>query len=129
MAAPADLGRIAARFLTAIDASGVRYVEGPERYTPGDVARAFAQALGRNVQVAVTPRSAWLDAFRALGFSPVAAASYARMTELTLAGPALPAAPERGETTLTDYIGELVRQRRESSTSRVRRSASSRPPS
>jgi uncharacterized protein YbjT (DUF2867 family) len=129
MAAPADLGRAAARLLAGIGEPGVHYVEGPERYTPDDVARAFAQALGRDVRVAVTPRAVWGDAYRSLGFSPAAAASYARMTELTLAGPALPAAPERGETTLTDYIGELVRQRRESSTSPVRRSASSRSPS
>jgi uncharacterized protein YbjT (DUF2867 family) len=112
MAAPADLGRVAARLLAENgDRAGVCYVEGPERYTPDDVACAFATALGRDVRVAVTPRPAWLDTFRALGFSPTAAASYARMTDLTLAGPERPAAPERGPTTLREYVASLVQRR------------------
>jgi uncharacterized protein YbjT (DUF2867 family) len=113
MAAPADLGRVAARLLTEdVAHAGVHHVEGPERYTPDDVARAFAQALARDVRVAVTPPAAWLETFRALGFSAAAAASYARMTEVTLAEPAWPAAPERGRTTLTEYVAALVDRRR-----------------
>jgi uncharacterized protein YbjT (DUF2867 family) len=129
MAAPADLGRAAARLLAGIGKPEVHYVEGPQPYTPDDVARAFAEALARDVRTAVTPRESWIDTYRSLGFSPAAAASYARMTEMTLAGPARPAAPERGPTTLTDYVGTLVRRRRGDSASRARRSASSRSPS
>jgi uncharacterized protein YbjT (DUF2867 family) len=45
MVAPADLGAVAARLLVEpIQASGTHYVEGPERYSSGDVANAFAQA-------------------------------------------------------------------------------------
>jgi uncharacterized protein YbjT (DUF2867 family) len=112
MVAPADLGRVAARLLTEeADHAGVRYVEGPEPYSAEDVARAFAHALARDVRVAETPRAGWVDAFRALGFSPAAATSYARMTGATLDNLARPASPERGPTTLTDYIAALVRQR------------------
>ncbi len=124
MAAPTDLGRVAARLLTEIEEPGVHYVEGPQPYTPDDVARAFAQALARDVRIAVIPPAAWLDSFRALGFSTAAAASYARMTDVTLADPCRPGAPERGPTSLTDYVGALVRER--TSASHVRRSASSR---
>lgn len=50
MVAPKDLGEVAAaRLMTSLDDRGVRYVEGPRRYTPSDVARAFAETLGRPV--------------------------------------------------------------------------------
>ena len=88
----------------------VHYVEGPTPYTAADLARAFADALGRDVRAVETPRAGWTDAFRALGFSPAAAASYARMTEGTLDGAyGRPAAPERGSTTLAAYVAALVR--------------------
>lgn len=111
MVAPADVGHVAARLLTGeIDQTGVRYVEGPTTYSAVDVAQAFARALGRDVRTVETPRSEWLTAFQALGFSPVAAASYARMTAITLDGAERPETPERGHTTLAEYVDALVRQ-------------------
>jgi uncharacterized protein YbjT (DUF2867 family) len=109
MVAPADLGRVAARLLTKdIDHTGVHYVEGPAPYSAANVAHAFARALGRDVRTVETPRSEWVAAFQVLGFSPVAAASYARMTALTLDGAERPDTPERGHTSLTDYVNALV---------------------
>ena len=111
MVAPRDLGEFAARLmLGAAEASGPHYVEGPERYSPGDVARAFAQALGRPVQVAVTPPEQWEQAFRSLGFSEAAAKSYVAMTRLTLESKEEPERPERGATSLEAYISALVRK-------------------
>lgn len=111
MVAPADVGRVAARLLTRdIEHTGVHYIEGPMTYSAADVAQAFAQALGRDVRTAETPRSEWLTAFQALGFSPVAAASYARMTAITLEGAERPETPERGRTTLAEYANALVLQ-------------------
>ena len=112
MVAPADLGTVAARLLTVeADHEGLRHVEGPARYSPADVARAFSQALGRDVRALETPRSEWVGAFKALGFSAVAVASYARMTAVTLDEPYEPAeAPERGLTTLVEYVAALVGQ-------------------
>jgi uncharacterized protein YbjT (DUF2867 family) len=110
MVAPADLGMVAARLLTdEIDHTGVRYVEGPTPYTPDDVARAFVHALGRAVRAVQTPRSEWREAFESLGFSPAAATSYIRMTDATLDGAERPNTPERGRTSLSDYIDRLVR--------------------
>jgi uncharacterized protein YbjT (DUF2867 family) len=40
-------------------ATGIHFVEGPERYTPADVAAAFGSALGRPVEVTVTPPDGW----------------------------------------------------------------------
>jgi uncharacterized protein YbjT (DUF2867 family) len=113
MVAAKDIGRAAAAFLT-LDRPplGVQYIEGPSRYTPIDVAAAFALALHRPVQVRSTPREHWLDAYRKLGFSAPAADSYARMTGIIVAGDyELPAAPRRGSTTLPSYISDLVEQR------------------
>jgi uncharacterized protein YbjT (DUF2867 family) len=110
MVAAADLGRVGARLLTD-DAgqTGRHYVEGPRVYSPADVARAFSVALAREVRVVEIPRAEWEATFRTLGFSAAAAASYARMTEITVdSGAERPASPERGRVTLADYIAALV---------------------
>ena len=110
MAAPADLGKAAARHL--LEPSGDRdtyYVEGPERYSPQDVADAFAAALGHPVRIEVIPRDRWVASFRKLGFSAAAAESYARMTAVSVdSGFAMSEPFERGETTLQDYISALA---------------------
>lgn len=74
MVAPEDLGRVAARLLQEpIQQIGIHLVEGPNRYSPNDVAAAFAAALGRAVRVNVIPRETWEDAYRSLGFSDAGA--------------------------------------------------------
>jgi len=110
MAAPHDLGEIAARRLVSpLDDVGIRYVEGPRRYTSADVAKAFSQALGRPVELDVTPRDQWKAAYRALGFSEAAADSYARMAAVSVdSGFDMPADALRGSTTLEAYIRGLV---------------------
>jgi uncharacterized protein YbjT (DUF2867 family) len=112
MAAPADLGQVAARLLQApVDECGIHYVEGPERYSSQDAADAFADALGRPVEVAVTPREEWEAAYRKLGFSGPAAAAYTRMTAVAVDGDYdMPGEPERGKVTLQNYVRALVRR-------------------
>lgn len=110
MVAPLDLGKVAAaRLLSSVDDTAIREVEGPERYTSADVASAFSKALGRPVEVDITPRVHWKDAFRRLGFSEAAAESYARMTAVSVDG-GFEASddPLRGATTLEEYIRNLV---------------------
>lgn len=108
MVAPQDLGRVAARLLTEpADQIGIHYVEGPERYTPAEVAAAFSKALEKPVELDVIPREAWEATFRSLGFSEAAARSYARMTAATVDGVELPAEPIRGAVSLTDYVRRL----------------------
>jgi uncharacterized protein YbjT (DUF2867 family) len=110
MAAPRDLGEIAARRLVSpLDDVGIRYVEGPRRYSSADVARAFSQALGRPVELDVTPRDKWKEAYRSLGFSEAAADSYARMAAVSVdSGFEMPGDALRGSTTLEAYIRGLV---------------------
>jgi uncharacterized protein YbjT (DUF2867 family) len=109
MVAPRDLGRAAADLLMREGTSGLHHVEGPELYSPADVAAAFADALGRPVRAAVTPRDEWEQAFRDMGFSPEAAQSYTRMTEVSMdEGFTTPDNPVRGSTTLRAYVEALV---------------------
>jgi uncharacterized protein YbjT (DUF2867 family) len=110
MVAPLDLGEIAAQRLESpLDDSGIRYVEGPRRYSSADVAKAFSQALGVPVSVDVVPRGKWEEAFRGLGFSEAAADSYARMTAVSLDGGFdMPDDALRGATTLEAHIRDLI---------------------
>ncbi|XVN15278.1 hypothetical protein QZH46_03385 [Pseudomonas corrugata] len=90
---------------------GVRYVQGPRLYSPNDVAQAFSQALGRPVEVQVIPRNRWEDAFLDLGFSPAAAQSYTRMTEISVdSGFEVAEDGLRGTTTIETYIQALVQR-------------------
>jgi uncharacterized protein YbjT (DUF2867 family) len=118
MVAPADLGKAAVRHLLEPPRDqDVHYVEGPERYSPQDVAKAFATALGNSVKVEVIPRDQWIAAYTTLGFSDAAAESYARMTAVSVdSGFAMLEPFERGETTLEEYVGALVAKPRGSHT-------------
>ncbi|WP_313529704.1 NmrA family NAD(P)-binding protein [Shinella sp.] len=111
MVSPVDIAKAAAsRLLSKSDDVGIRYVEGPRRYTFDDVATAFSTALGRPVRLETIPRDKWEESFRALGFSPEAARAYARMTAATVDGPHLQADPVRGDVALLDHIRSLSGQ-------------------
>jgi uncharacterized protein YbjT (DUF2867 family) len=113
MVAPEDLGEAAARrLMEPAGQTDTRYIEGPRRYTPRDVADAFAHALDRPVDVEVIPRPAWEQTYRQLGFSIEAARSYACMTGSVLdEQDRWPDTSVRGPTTLEDFIRGLVRRR------------------
>jgi len=110
MVAPHDLGQYAAKLMLGpAESSGPHHVEGPERYSAGDVARAFSEALGKPIEVVETPREQLEQAFGKLGFSDAAAKSYAAMTRATMDQHYEPASkPVRGTISLRDYIGRLV---------------------
>lgn len=110
MVDPIDLGKAAARrLISGLDDVGVISIEGPERYTIVDVARAFSNALGRTVEPVEIPRDGWIAAYRAQGFSTPAAEAYSRMTAAALDGPMTPRSEtEKGEVKLQDYIARLV---------------------
>jgi uncharacterized protein YbjT (DUF2867 family) len=113
MVAPSDLGEAAARrLMEPAEQTDIRYIEGPRRYTPRDVADAFAHALDRPVDVEVIPRHAWEQTFRQLGFSAEAARSYACMTGTVLdEQDRWPDTPVRGPTTLEDFIHGVLGRR------------------
>src|SRR3569833_403694 len=110
MVAPADIGAIAVDLLSSGPPRlGIHHVEGPARYCANDVAKAFSVSLGKSVNVVVIPPHRWEESFRKQGFSEQSAASYARMTRLTLDDLRLPERPLRGLTSLQSYVEDLVR--------------------
>lgn len=113
MIAPRDLGEFAAtRLLSNLGDTGIRYAEGPARYSPADVAQAFSKALARPVDVEVIPRDQWTAAFLSFGFSQEAAQSYAGMTALCVdEGFDMPTDAWRGTTSIDENVrGLLVRK-------------------
>jgi uncharacterized protein YbjT (DUF2867 family) len=68
MVATADIGRIAVEIL-AEDWVGRRIVEieGPQRYSPNDLAASLSVALGRPVSAVAVPRAQWETLFRSQG--------------------------------------------------------------
>ncbi len=110
MVAPEDIGKVAARLLMAPASDiGLHYVEGPQLYSPKDVADAFGKALGKPVEAVQIPPDQWEPAMQEMTFSPKAAASMAAMTRIVM-GKDFEVAknPVRGETSLEDYIKLLV---------------------
>lgn len=109
MVSPQDIGKITAGLLIK-DSEGVQthYVEGPEHYSPADVAEAFSKALNKPVETVQIPKEQWLPSLKEVGFSDEAAHSMAKMTELTLEWAEKPESPIRGETSLDEYIKNLV---------------------
>ena len=65
-----DIGDAAAAILLESAPPRVVELEGPRRYSVGDVARAFGQAIGREVQPVVIPRQGWAEALTQAGFGP-----------------------------------------------------------
>jgi uncharacterized protein YbjT (DUF2867 family) len=68
LVATADIGRTAAEILLQTW-TGNRFVEvaGPKRYSPNDLAAAFAQVLKHPVQAVVVPRETWQETFVSQG--------------------------------------------------------------
>jgi len=112
MVAPQDIGKFAAQVMMIPEkhlSAQLYHFEGPQLYTPNDVADAFSKALGKLVQVAVIPKEKWEETFRSSGFSDEAAASYAAMTMATLEDDHTKLTGQiRGQTTIEDYVRGLV---------------------
>lgn len=106
MVAPEDLGEAAAnRLITPPADVALRYVEGPERYSPKDVADALSEALNAPIRLDTIPREDWARTLRACGFSEAAADSHARMTAMVVdGGIESPRDPRRGPTSLRTYV-------------------------
>ncbi|HEU4552891.1 MAG TPA: NmrA family NAD(P)-binding protein [Chitinophaga sp.] len=109
MIAPADVGRFAATVMTADEDKSTLYeIEGPQQYTPQDVADAFGKLLNKTVTVQQIPKAAWEKTLESMHFSPDAVKNFVEMTEAVLDGRA---APERngigqvkGRTSLEAYL-------------------------
>jgi uncharacterized protein YbjT (DUF2867 family) len=112
MVAPQDIGNLAAELMTKTNTPIINNIEGPEPYSPNDVAIAFSEALNRKVKVTVVPQDEWMATFLRIGFSKQAAESFTGMTEVSLKTFLSP--PDnhdriKGEVSLQHYINDLVK--------------------
>ena len=113
MVSTADIGKIAAEYLTD-PAHGRRVVElaGPEDYSPQDIARTFAAALGKPVKLETHPLDAVIPTFTALGFSQDMARLFREMIEGINSGHVAyegkGATFRRGNVTAPETINELL---------------------
>ena len=68
MVSTSDVGHFAARAMQGdFDDERVWEIEGPQRYSPDDIAAALARALVRDVSAEAVPRAGWDPLFRAQG--------------------------------------------------------------
>jgi len=107
MVAPEDIGAFAAKLMLNAE-TGLHFIEGPERYSPNDVAAAFSEVLDKQVTVASITENGWLDTLKKQGFSGPAAEYMVNMTRITLEEKYEVTDPHRGATTLQDHIQKLV---------------------
>ena len=72
MVSASDVGRVAAESLQQVW-SGRRIVEleGPNRYSPNDIAKAFSTALGRRISTVAVPRDDWESLFKKAREPPI----------------------------------------------------------
>lgn len=118
MVATVDVGSAAAALLQqARRGSSVVTLAGPKDYAPNDVAAIISAALGKPVEVAELPETAWPNALADAGFSPAALAGFTEMAR-SLNGAHIdiksdPAAIAwAGTTMLERVIVELVQRQR-----------------
>jgi len=109
MVSPADIGEFGAELmLQPIERTGNYYIEGPETYSPANVADAFAEALDQPVEVITVAEQDWMSYLQKAGFSLPAAKSMVSMTKLTLEqNHHTPVSPVYGKTTLKEFIMAL----------------------
>lgn len=82
MVATDDIGAVSAqRLLSTWTGQHVVELEGPRRYSPNDVAAAFASVLQRPVSAHTLPQSGWPEVFRTWGMSPGSSVQMAAMVD------------------------------------------------
>ncbi|MCG2617775.1 NmrA family NAD(P)-binding protein [Terrimonas sp. NA20] len=113
MVAPEDIGKFAAGLLLDEKKNeGLYFIEGPETYSPADVAAAFSHSLKQKVEPVEIPRPEWIDEMTGMGFSDQAALSFSNMTALVLTETlTTPTDPIRGNTSLQEYISAIAAAR------------------
>jgi uncharacterized protein YbjT (DUF2867 family) len=114
MVAPQDIGVLAAQLMMEPDdgkAGKLYHLEGPQLYTPNEVAEAFSKELGISVHVVTIPEMKWTQTFKRFGFSDEAANSYAAMTKATLEDDHTKMTGQiRGQTTIENYVRKMIAQ-------------------
>jgi uncharacterized protein YbjT (DUF2867 family) len=113
MVSPDDIAGFVANVIHREDEDGKIYeVTGPATYSSNDVAKAFSEALGKEVKAVQIPKDEWDDTLQGIGFSKDAIKNFIEMTQAVITGKAVPEkeGTEQVElkTTLSTYIQQHV---------------------
>lgn len=114
MVSPMDVAVfIADKIIGGIDESSVYELVGPENLSSKEVANAFGNVLGRQVEAQQVPQERWKDTLQQAGFTDDAANNLIAMTETVIEGKTKPegkgANPITLKTTIQQYFKKNIK--------------------
>jgi uncharacterized protein YbjT (DUF2867 family) len=110
MVATKDIAKVAAAELRAgWSGHRIRGIHGPVDVSMNDAARAFSEALGRDVKYVEVPLQAAIDGMKQAGLPDFVVTLYAEMLSGFVTGRTDPAEPRTPETTTSTTIAEFAR--------------------
>jgi len=113
MVSPEEVATFVANVIQKEEEDGKIFeLTGPAAYSSNDVAKAFSEALGKEVKAVQIPKEQWESTLREIGFSPDAIRNFIEMTDAVISGKAMPEKKNtvqvKLKTTLKDYIQQHV---------------------
>lgn len=112
MVSPEEVAAFVADVIQKEEEDGKIFELSGAAYSSEDVAKAFSDALGKEVKAEQIPREKWESTLLEVGFTPDAIRNFIEMTEAVISGKAKPEkkGPElvKLKTTLKDYIQQHV---------------------
>ncbi|UPK68692.1 NAD(P)H-binding protein [Chitinophaga filiformis] len=113
MVSPEEVATFVANVIQKEEEDGKIFeLTGPAAYSSNDVAKAFSDALGKEVKAVQIPKEQWESTLREIGFSPDAIRNFIEMTDAVISGKAMPEKKNtvqvKLKTTLKDYIQQHV---------------------
>jgi len=113
MISPQDVGQIIAEIMVHEESDSITYeLEGPQAYTPVEVAQAFAGALKKDIQAVQIPRDEWGVALQKMGFSKNGIMNFVKMTDAVIDGTAVAEkqgmVSVKGATTLQQFVEQRI---------------------
>jgi len=113
MVSPQEVAAFVANVIQKEEEDGKIFeLTGAAAYSSNDVAKAFSDALGREVKAVQIPREQWESTLHETGFTPDAIRNFIEMTDVVISGKVMP--EKKGtvqvklKTTLKAYIQQYV---------------------
>lgn len=114
MHSPIDLAKFIAKVMIdeqVLDTRTIYELTGPQKYCSADVATAFSEILGKEVEAQQIPPEQWKENLHEAGFSDDAAKNLSDMTQAVIDGLMVPEYPEKTinlTSTIKNYFKEKL---------------------
>ncbi|MBW8523753.1 NmrA family NAD(P)-binding protein [Chryseobacterium chendengshani] len=113
MIAYQDIGELAAYLMIKKNTAKITSIEGPELYSPQNVADTLSEALKQDIKLKVIEEKDWFNTYISIGFSKEAAESYTNMTSISLRefqkNILQKVNLQKGKTTLKEFIEQQIK--------------------